>query len=266
MNPNKLGGSVDSGSPIADNVPNANNLGQTSNGGRMSEAPVAPVIDATQHAELESLVGRQGQELGEYRKFFTDIGPLLDKLDKSPEIVQAILDGHVTADLARAATEGKVNISDAQIVSKAHEDVKKDLGKEGYAAVSSEQISKMVEDKAREMKVDFDAKFKERDELSAFESNVNDFIARTPDFADHASEIDKWLDVHDVTDIAVAYYAVKGELSEKEAKKQVNIDIAEAQKNIALNAGANSGRATYIVNNADLVDTLISGKSNPNVF
>jgi len=263
MAEDNLNGSVNAGSSIGNGVPNPNSFG-----GAMGQTPKveAPQIDPVQHKELESLVGRQGEELGEYRKFFTDIAPLLDKLDKSPEIVQAIIDGNITADLAKAAMEGKVTIGDAQIVSKAHEEVKKDLGKEGYKGASSDEISKLVEDKAKEIKSEFEKKFKERDDALAFETSVNDFISRTPDFSKYASEVDKWLDEHDVTDIAVAYYAVKGELSEKEAKKQAEIDKAEAEKGFALNAGGGHGNATHIRGDSQTVDSLIASKSNPNIF
>ncbi len=54
-------------------------------------------------------------------------------------------------------------------------------------------------------------------ELKAFELNIQDFISRTPDFKEYASEIDKWLDTHNETDIAAAYRAVKGK---KEAQEQ----------------------------------------------
>jgi hypothetical protein len=258
----EINGSAPAGSPIANGVPNPNDIGGT------GKTPVAtvPQIDPVQHKELESLVGRQGQELGEFRKFFSDIAPLLDKLDKSPEIVQAIIDGNITTDLAKAAIEGKVTVSDAKIVSQAHEEVKKDLGKEGYKGASSEEITKLVEDKAKEIKGEFQKELKERDELSAFETGVNDFIARTSDFTKYASEIDKWLDEHDVTDIAVAYYAVKGELSEKEAKKQADVDRAEAAKGIAANMGGGTTNATRIRGDASVVDTLIASKSNPNIF
>ena len=261
---NELKGSAGAGSPIATSVPNPNNpvgSGQTpaSNAGDVK-------IDPVQHKELETLVGRQGQELGEFRKFFSDIAPLLDKLDKSPEIVQAIVDGNITSDLAKAAIEGKVSIADAKIVSKAHEEVKKELGKEGYQGATPEEINKLVEDKAKEIKTEFQKELKERDDLSAFETGVNDFIARTSDFPKYASEIDKWLDEHDVTDIAVAYYAVKGELSEKEAKKQADIDKAEAEKGIASNMGGGTTTATRIRGDANVIDSLIAGKSNPNIF
>ena len=211
-------GSAAAGSPIASGVPNPNNLGAGM--GETPKTETAPQVDPAQHKELESLVGRQGQELGEFRKFFSDIAPLLDKLDKAPEIVQAIIDGNITPELAKAAMEGKVSIGDAQIVNNAHEEVKKELGKEGYKGASPDEVAKLVEDKAKEIKGEFQKELKERDDLSAFESNVNDFITRTSDFSKYASDIDKWLDEHDVNDIAVAYYAVKGELSEKEAIKQ----------------------------------------------
>ena len=258
---NAFDGSVTTGSPIGGSVPNPNNFG----GGQTQEAEVK--VDAAQHAELESLVGRQGQELGEFRKFFSDIAPLLDKLDKSPEIVQAIIDGNITGDLAKAAMEGKVSISDAQIVSKANEEVRKELGKKTYENASPDDVNRLVEAKAKEIQANFQKELKERDDLSAFESNVNDFIARTSDFSTYASEIDKWLDEHDVTDIVVAYYAVKGELSEKEAKKQAAIDKAEAEKSGALNMGSSpSGNITHLRGDENIVDTLISSRSNPNIF
>jgi hypothetical protein len=252
---NYFDGSVNAGSP---GVPNPNVL------------PSAPVIgetpSASNTAELESLVGRQGQELGEFRKFFSDIAPLLDKLDKSPEIVQAIVDGNITADLAKAAMEGKITIADAQIVTKAQEEVKKDLGAKKFEGTSPDEVAKLVEDKAKEIEAGFRKELKERDDLQAFESNVNDFIARTPDFPQYAADIDKWLDSHDVTDITVAYYAVKGELSVKEASKQAAIDKAEAEKNFALNSGGSQGGKTYIPADSNVIDSLISSKANPNLF
>ncbi|MFA5696306.1 MAG: hypothetical protein WC917_02520 [Bacilli bacterium] len=263
MEENKFNGSAPAGSPEVTSVPNPNSFGGATGETLKAEAPQ---IDPVQHKELESLVGRQGTELGEYRKFISDISPLLDKLNNSPEIVQAIIDGNITTDLAKAAMEGKVTISDAQIVNKAAEEVKKDLGKE-YKGASPEEISKLIEDKAKEIKGDLQKELKERDDLSAFESSVNDFISRTADFPKYAKEIDTWLDEHDVTDIAVAYYAVKGELSEKEARKQAEIDQAEAEKAGALNMGGGSGNATHRISaDSNMIDSLISNKANPNSF
>jgi len=255
-------GSAPAGSPIGNGVPNPNMMG----GAPQGQTPaVTPQIDPAQHAELESLVGRQGQELGEYRKFYNEIAPLLEKLDKSPEIVHAILGGQLTPDLAKAAMEGKVKIEDAQIVSKAQEIVRKDLGAAAYAGASPEEITKMIEAKAQEIKAGFEKDLKERDEIAEFDKEVNEFITRTPDFGKYASDIDKWLDEHDVTDIAVAYYAVKGELSEKEAKKQADIDSANHQKDLAMGVGGAS-RATFIRNDDNVIDQLIGTKSNPNNF
>jgi|ERR1035437_3799682 hypothetical protein len=259
MAENYFDGSVNAGSPVSSNVPNPNNLG----GGEAIDNKVS--LD--QYKELESLTGRQGQELGEFRKFFSDIAPLLDKLDKSPEIVQAIVDGNITSELAKAAMEGKISIAEAQIVTKAQEEVKKDLGAKGFEGATSDEVARLVEEKAREITNNFQKELKERDDLSAFEASVNDFITRTTDFPQYAAAIDKWLDDHDVTDIRVAYYAVKGELSEKEAKKQASIDQAEAAKNFALNAGGGfGGNKTYIKGDDNMVDSLIASKANPNIF
>ena len=156
--------------------------------------------------------------------------------------------------------------TDAKIVSEAHKEVRQELGKEGYKGASPDEISRLVEEKAKEIKGEFQKELKDRDELSSFETSVNEFISRTSDFSKYASDIDKWLDEHDVTDIAVAYYAVKGELSEREAKKQAAIDKAEVEKGIAGNMGGGTTNATRIRGDANVVDQLIAGKSNPNIF
>lgn len=263
MPDNLFNGSAPAGSPIATGGPNPNSFGDAT--GQPSSTP-ASQVDPAAHAELESLVGRQGQELGEFRKFFSDIAPLLDKLDKSPEIVQAIIDGNIDTNLAKAAMEGKVSIESAQIVSQAHEEVKKELGKD-YKGATPEEINKLVSEKVGEVAESFAQELKERDELSAFESDVNDFISRTPDFAEYASEIDKWLDNHDVTDIQVAYYAVKGELSEKEAIRRAEVDRAELAKTGALDMGGGQNTVTHIRGDSgNIIDSLIASKSNPNNF
>lgn len=264
MSENLFNGSATAGSPDIGSAPSANNLGQAQ--GVVSGAQQV-VIDPEQHKELESLVGRQGQELGEYRKFISDITPLLEKLDKNPEIAQAILDEKITSDLAKAALEGKITIGDAQIVTKAHEEVKKDLGTTAYKGATAEEISKLVEERTKEIREELKKELKERDDMSTFEANVSDFIARTPDFAEYASAIDKWIDEHDVTDIAVAYYAVKGEMSVKEAAKKAEADKAEFEKNGALNMVGGSSHPTHIQGtDSKIVDSLIAGRSNPNVF
>ena len=68
---------------------------------------------------------------------------------------------------------------------------------------------------------------KECQELKALESNIEDFIRRTPDFNEYACEINKWLDTHDEMDIAVAYQTVKNEKEvqgqpETETVKELN--------------------------------------------
>ncbi len=261
MSAENLGSANGAGSPAA-GVPSNNSLG-----GSLGQTPFnkESQIDPAQHKELESLAGRLGQEVGEYRKFFGEISPLLDKLDKQPELIQAILDDKIDASLAKAALEGKISISDAKVVTQAHNEVKGELGKK-YDKTSPEDIEKMVEEKISGVKKSIEDKIALKDEETQFENNVKEFISRTPDFTTYAEEIDKWLDSHDITDIAVAYYAVKGELSEKEAKKQAAIDQAEYGKELAMSAGGGSNRATHIRGDASLVDQLIGGKSNPNVF
>lgn len=249
---------------------NANEIGSDFTGspeGEEGSVNTGSPVDQEQFKNLEQAFGKQGQELGEYRKFFADVSPLLDKLDKSPELVQAIIDGKVDAALAQAAIDGKISFGDAETVTKANTEVKKELGKKAYNEATPEELSSLVEDKVAALKTEMWSKMKEDEDLRNFDSKVKDFISNTPDFADYSKEINTWLDNHDVADIEIAYYAVKGQLSEKAAKQKALEEQGEYAKDLALNAGGGSSRTTYSGEaGAALVDRLISGKSNPNVF
>jgi hypothetical protein len=256
---NPTAGSADAGSP---NVPTPT----TNNGGApVGQTPPtggAPADFEKAYGELESRFGTQGQELGEYRKFFQNISPLLDKLDQSPELVQAIVDGKLDQDIAKAVLEGRVDVKDAAVVQEAHEQVKEGLGKKAYAATSPEDISKMVEAQVSK----FRQEFEEKSDLQNFQEYTQEFIKNTPDFKDYADQIDTWLDEHDVTDIEVAYYAVKGQMSEAAAQKAAEAASGERAKEVMANAGGGGPTAQFAADGTPLVDQLISGNPNPNYF
>ena len=246
--------SDESGSVIGNGPVNPNALGQSSG---------QPSIDYKAVAEgLERKLGEQGRELGEIRGFIDNISPLLGELDKSPDMVQAILNGKIDDTLVKAANEGRITVGDAQIIEVAHTEVKKEMGKKEYSAASADDIAKLVEEKVGAVRQEL----KEVEEARAFEASVNDFIARTPDFADHAKEINEWLDAHDVTDISIAYYAVKGQMSEKQARKEAEANAGEMAKNMAMNAGGGGIHPTHIPQGSNAIDDLISGRVNPNVI
>lgn len=255
-NPNEFG-SVATGSPT--NAPAINSGNQGSPAGQAQDGGQTDY--KALYEELEKKFGAQGNEVGEYRTFFNSISPLLDKLDQSPEIVQAILDGKIDKNLAQAAYEGKISFTDAAVVSQAATEVKQDLGKD-YKGTSPEELSKLVEQKMNEVRRELE----ESAELKDFEARSQKFIESTPDFVDHADKIDKWLDEHDVTDIEIAYYAVKGQMSEVAAKKAAEVAAAERAKEVFQNAQGGGVSAQYSPDGGKLVDSLIASRSNPNVF
>lgn len=253
------------------------NLGSAGQAGSSNNGPDAgqPSIEQLQaevtritsnNENLEKKLGEQGSELGEFRSFFNNISPVLEKLDASPELVQAIVDGKIDGDIAKAALENKLTIGEANLITEAHDKIKKDMGKD-YIQASPEEISKLIEKEVGKATQAMNQKMQDAEELRSFESTVNDFINRTPDFSDYAQEIDKWMEKHDdISDISVAYYAVKGQMSEKEANKKAIQDAAEHAKSMALAAGGGSSRANYVPAGNSLVDDLIASRSNPNVF
>ncbi len=251
--------------PIDPNLGSASDqVGSPNNGPANAGQPGDGTDYKALYEGLESKLGSMGNELGEYRNFFQGISPLLEKLDKSPELVQAIVDGKVDQDLAKAVMEGKVTIGEAEAVTKAHTEVKKDLGTKGYAAADSEQIAKLVEEKVNEVRKDLSKDLKEVEEIRSFEASVNEFVANTPDFPKYAEAISSWIDEHDTTDIRVAYYAVKGEAAERAEKEKAEKEAGEYQKGQVPAAGQSG--SYYIPEGNEVVDKLIAGKSNPNVF
>lgn len=219
-------------------------------------------IENTQaYKELEKKLGSQGQELGEYRNFFEGIKPLLVKLNDAPQLVQAIIDGKVTEDLARAALDGRVSLSDAQVVAAAHEQVKEKAGDARYSQMTADQVSKLVEAEAQKLRKEL----ADNAEWQQFQDRTQSFIANTADFQDYSQEIEKWLDTHDIDDVEVAYYAVKGKLSDTKAKEAADVAAAERMKEYASNASGGGVHPQFSPDGTPMVDKLIAGRpgSNP---
>ncbi len=225
----------------------------------------------SQYEAAEKKLGEQGMELGEARKFFKDAAPLLEKLNESPEIVQAIIDGKIDDKLAQAVLDGKVKIEDATSVAKAQEEVKKDLGKKEYNSLSSAEIEKLISDKVEsivnEKTRHLEGKFNEGDEKREFITDVDNFIKNTKDFPEYADAIKDWLDENpNQYDIQLAYNFVKGKAYAEKYSKEEEIRTAEEAKKIAANAGGGNSRGGFVGKEKDLVDQLIAGKSSPNVL
>lgn len=230
--------------------------------GTTPEGQTNEVVEKKQYDELFSKFGEQGRELGEVRQFVQEISPLLEKLNASPQLVQAIVEGKVDNATAAAALAGTISLEQAQVVTEAHKEVKQELGKD-YKGIDPNDIARLVDEKVAEKIKEIDA----RDEMRSFESRTNTFIEETKDFADYATQIDDWLDQHpEVVDVAVAYYAVKGELTEKEAKRAAEEAAAEAAKDVVLTASGGGVTSQFAPDGTPLVDKLIAGRTNPNTF
>lgn len=278
MSDEKNMGSGGSGNPdeLIQGGPNANTFGQPSTGQNenknTNQTDLSNYIPVEQYKELEKKLGTQGAELGEFRKFVDDITPLLDKLQAEPEIAEAILEGKITGDLAKKVMEGEVNVNDATKVADAHTQVKKEMGDKAYDKASTDEIEKRVMDKVGgiEKKVEdalklTDKKINDANERIQYENYVSDFIKNTTDYAEYAEEIAKWFETHtDQWDIGIAYHTVKGKHLTAQQKTEAEKAAVEEAKKLAGNGGG--GSQTTVTNNPDLVDSLIGGHKNPNIF
>ena len=228
-------------------------------------------VPKTQYAELEAKLGTQGQELGEYRKFLGDISPLLDKIQASPELAEAILDDKINDSLVKAIIEGKVTIQDATTVAQAHKDVKDALGSKEYEKLSKTEVEELVKtqvaEQVKSLEKGFSSKISETEEKREFEDGVNEFIKKTPDFPEYAGDISKWLEENpDQFRIDVAYFAVKGKKSVEAAQKEAEAKAKEAAKEVALNAGGGGSQGGQIGKDDKIIDSLISKRGNPNLL
>ena len=261
---NNAGSANEAGSPdkLIENVPSANEVGGET-APKTQDIDLSKYVSKDNYEELEKKLGTQGSELGEFRDFFTNISPLLEKLDGSPELVEAILEGKVDSKSLEAISKGEASVEDVSKVSKAHTEVKKELGLKKYESLKKEDIEKLVDAKIGIAFKTTNDKLDDRD----FENSVDAFIKTTPDFSNYAEEISSWFEAHpDQFDVEIAYNAVKGkaliefEMGENEKK------AAEEAKEIAANAGGGGSQGAQISKDKDVIDSLISNSPNPNAF
>lgn len=247
------------------------NLGAGSAGQAGSPVIVPPTGGQTEdykalYEELSTKLGAQGQELGDYRKFFNQISPILEKLDAQPDLIKAIVDGKVDAKLAQAAIEGKIKIEDAAAITQAHNQVKDNLGKD-YDKLSPESVTKLIAEQMGVFQKQVTDTIDEKESLREFEQNTAAFIASKPDFENYADTITQWFKDHpEQDDISTAYFAVKGAELER-AQREGDVEkVAEIAKAFALNAsGAGSG-GHHAASKEEMVDMLISKQSNLNLL
>jgi len=253
---------------------NPNTLGGELDGKNFVSPKTDETVPKKHYDELEKKIGSQGLELGETRKkveeyetFIEGVTPALEKLEADPDLYYAIMNGKIDSNLVKAALEGKITLENAKQVTEAHQEVKKDLGKKGYEETKPADIEKMISDKLEAMKEtinnDLEKNLKEERELREYEDGVKTFLTNTKDFSEYAEDIKKYMDEKDITDVEMAYHVVKGMALASKAEKSGS---ANAAKDLATNAGGGSSQATGELTDQELVDKLIGGPTNPNLF
>ena len=244
-------------------------------GAKKDEEKGTETVLQKSYNELEKKLGSQGKELGDFKNFFKEISPLLDKLDAQPELVQAIIDGKIDGSLAKAAIEGKISISEAEAVTKANEEVKKEVGKEEYSKLTpseiedkiNEKVSKLGEEITKNITKNVKKTTDEAKEMRDYKISIDNFIKDTKDFPEYAEEINKWIDEHpEQDDIKIAYDVVKGRALQKKLEENSEVAKGEAAKAIAANAAGGGSQGATVVDDKSIVDQLIGNTSNPNTL
>jgi hypothetical protein len=221
--------------------------------------------------ESQRLIGEQAREVGELRSFYDELTPLLEKLQNQPQLIKAILDDKLDANLAQAVLDGKVGIDTAKAVNKAHTEVKKSMSRSEYEQATPEDIERLVSAKVDELiskkTAQIDRSLSDIENRRMFEQRVEKFVENTPDFNEYASQVVQWLDDHpEQYDISVAYEAVKGKEVLTKAEESKKRQEAEAAKELAANAGGGIGSKAGGINAEKMLDRLIAPISDPNSY
>lgn len=259
----KSGPSVNT--PGAEGEPNTANA--SGNSPDEAKVDMDKYVPRETYEELEKKLGEQGTEVGDFRKFFNEVSPLLDKLQAMPDVVEAIMEGQIDSKLAKAVSEGKIKIEEATDVAAAHEEVKKEMGEKKYDQASPAVISKLVEEQVAKMRDSLQKDIKNSEEKRKFADETNEFIKSTPDFSEYSDQIVTYLEEHpEIYDISIAYDVVKGKALIEKSNKEDDAKAAENAKDIASNAGGGGSQGGKMLQGKDIIDDLIAHKSNPNIY
>jgi len=245
--------------------------GSGKSGETVAKVDLDQYVPKSQYDELEKKLGVQGNELGEFKTFYKDMGPLLDELDKQPELVEAIIQKKIDKTLVKSILEGKVSVGEAKAVTKANEEVKKDMGDKAYDKADPEVIEKMIASRMEEFRSELKGEVDQtKEELQQerlqreVEKDLDSFINRTPDYKDYADEVLQYIEDHNLDDIEVAYDAVKGKALAKLSEAGAEKARAEEAKRTATNAGGGHGSRGRAV--TDDVKKYVAVGRNPNLL
>lgn len=273
-NPDQL---IQAGPQANDGQPAGGVVPPAQKGNEQQQINTADYVPKGQYEELNKKIGEQGQELGDFRNFFQEVTPLLEKLQERPDLVEAIMEDKIDSNTATAITEGKFTLKDVTEVKQAQEAVKKDLGKKIFEKTDSKDIETLIDKKISEIKSEVDAtvqkasenvsqKLTKSEEKQQFMKNVDEFIKDTPDFAEYAETINKYFQDHpDQYDVETVYYAVKGRSATAKAAKEAENQNVAGLKGLAANA-AGGGSQGGEISDVGGIDTLVAHKGNPNIL
>jgi len=262
-------GPDETGKPSGDQEPQSQKTGEAAK-------PSGETVPKKNYEELVSKLSEQGKEVGDlrqYKEYVEGHRDVLEKLQDSPDLVDAIIKDKISPELIVAINEGKVSVKEAETITQAHKEVEKDLGKKEYDKSSPEEIAKLVADEVAKRTKDIEsnltatkAELAEKKEMDKFEKKLEKFVSSHPDYKDHAVEISEWLDAHpNHPDIEIAYDIVTGKKKEEKYKKDEEVRAAEAAKGIAANAGGGQSQRTTVIDGQSEASKYIAGNPNPNM-
>lgn len=195
-----------------------------------------PVIDPKEYENLKSLLGKQGQELGEYREMFKNIEPLAQRLNEHPELADIILgkDDSFLENLIKSVSEGQIGVNEAKEAVKANMEIKNEMGDKAYGNLSVEEISKMVAERVAEETSKFRQELQGEMTTKEATDSAVEFIKTTPDFEKYREKVAELTEKFpEINDIRVLYNAAKGEMGNVVDDRAIEERAMDLAKQIA---------------------------------
>jgi len=276
------------GSPITETVPNLNGFGGIGETAGQQPAKkdennnASGKVSEEQYKNLEKKLGEQGSELGtlreknkEFETFFDEISPLMEKLEADKDLIGMIVEGKINSKLAKDVLTGKVSKSEAEAVTEAHKEVKKEMGKEAYENADPKEIEKnlleklgtMIDEKLGKTTEDVNKKLTDAEKRRESEEETKRFANNTPDLKDYVVRISELMKERpNIKRLEDLYNIAVGEHLRKERDEAIKNGDVDKAKDLALNAAGGGSHNTATVSDPSLLDRLIGGNSSPNSF
>lgn len=233
-------------------------------------------IDDKEFEALQQLANKAVDDNKKYEEAFGNLSPLLDKLDKVPELAEILSqkDENFLQGIVNAISEGKLSVNDGKQVAAAAEIVRSEVGDKKFETLDPTRLENLISEKLSAGMKGLEeriSKVSEQQAVEAAAAEAMQFIEKTPDFDKYAERIKQLDDEHPEfrSDIRVLYMQAKGEEAIRAGEEGSKAATTDAMKSAVLGVMPNPiaiERGVPIYSDAALADQLVGSSHSSNSY